>query len=81
MKPEDAQPIDLAHLPKPAGVFDMIYNPPETRLLAQARSLGLAAANGLSMLVHQGARALEIWTGASVPVETMRSAATSALGR
>ncbi|ATC66165.1 shikimate dehydrogenase [Nibricoccus aquaticus] len=81
MKPADAQPIDLTQLPKPAGVFDMIYNPPETRLLAQARTLGLPAANGLSMLIHQGARALEIWTGGPVPVEAMRTAATAALGR
>jgi shikimate dehydrogenase len=33
------------------------------------------------MLIHQGARALEIWTGGPVPVEAMRSAATAALGR
>ena len=79
LKDSDALPIDLAALPKPAGVYDVIYNPAETRLLARARQLGLPAANGLSMLVHQGARALEIWTGAAVPVEAMRQAATDAL--
>jgi shikimate dehydrogenase len=79
LRDTDALPIDLAKLPKPSGVYDMIYNPPETKLLAQARSLGLPAANGLSMLIHQGARALEIWTGAAVPVEAMREAATTAL--
>jgi shikimate dehydrogenase len=79
MKPTDEPPINLVRLPRPAGVYDMIYNPPETRLLAQARTLGLPAANGLSMLIHQGARALEIWTGGPVPVEAMRSAATAAL--
>jgi shikimate dehydrogenase len=81
MKPDDALPIDLAKLPRPSGVYDMIYNPPETRLLAQARALGLPAANGLSMLVHQGAKALEIWAGVSVPVEAMRTAAQAALGQ
>ncbi len=81
MKPADEQPIDLTRLPRPAGVFDMIYNPPETRLLAQARTLGIPTANGLSMLIHQGARALEVWTGGPVPVEAMRTAATAALGR
>ncbi|MGC4072532.1 MAG: shikimate dehydrogenase [Nibricoccus sp.] len=80
LKPADEQPIDLTRLPQPSGVYDMIYNPPETRLLAQARSLGLPAANGLSMLIHQGARALEIWTGGPIPVEAMRTAATAALG-
>jgi shikimate dehydrogenase len=64
LKADDPLPIDLAALqPKPAAVFDMIYNPPETALLRQARSLGIPAFNGLAMLVHQGARALEHWTG------------------
>jgi shikimate dehydrogenase len=79
LKPSDPLPIDLTALPRPCAVFDMIYNPPETRLLAQARALGIPAANGLSMLVHQGARALEIWSGAAVPVDAMRTAVHSAM--
>ncbi len=75
LKPDDPLPVDLAALPAPAAVYDMIYNPPETRLLAAARALGLPRANGLSMLVHQGARSLEIWTGGPVPVEAMARAA------
>ncbi|MBI5380538.1 MAG: shikimate dehydrogenase [Opitutae bacterium] len=59
----DPTPVTLANLPRPAGVFDMIYNPPRTALLRQAEVLGLPVANGLSMLVHQGAKALEIWSG------------------
>ena len=79
LRSDDPLPIDLALLPRPKGVYDMIYNPPETRLLAQARALGIPAANGLSMLVHQGARALEIWSGAVVPVDAMRTAVHSAM--
>jgi shikimate dehydrogenase len=79
LKPTDPLPVDLAALPRPAGVFDMIYNPPETPLLAQARALGIPAANGLSMLVHQGVRALEIWSEAAVPVDAMRAAVHSAM--
>lgn len=79
LKPTDPLPIDLSKLPRPAGVYDMIYNPPETPLLAQARALGIPAANGLSMLVHQGVRALEIWSGATVPVDAMRAAVHSAM--
>ncbi len=79
LKPTDPLPVDLAALPSPAAVFDMIYNPPETPLLAQARSLGIPAANGLGMLVHQGARALEIWSDAAVPVDAMRAAVHSAM--
>lgn len=80
LKPTDPPPIDLTALKRPGAVYDMIYNPPATPLLVQARSLGLPAANGLSMLVHQGARALELWTDRAVPVDVMNSAARSALG-
>ena len=79
LKPTDPLPVDLSTLPRPAGVYDMIYNPPETPLLAQARALGIPAANGLSMLVHQGVRSLEIWSGAVVPVDAMRAAVHSAI--
>lgn len=79
LRSDDAPPLDLTRVPRPAGVYDMIYNPPQTPLLAQAASLKLPHANGLSMLVHQGVRALEIWSGTAVPVETMRSAALAAL--
>ncbi len=79
LKPDDPLPVNLQALARPAGVFDMIYNPPETPLLAQARALGLPAANGLSMLIHQGARALEIWSETTVPVDAMRTAVQSAM--
>lgn len=80
LKTTDPLPIDPARLPRPQAVYDMIYNPAETRLLSAARALGLPAANGLSMLVHQGAKALEHWTGRAPPVEIMRKAAQGALG-
>jgi shikimate dehydrogenase len=78
----DATPIDLQRLPRPARVFDMIYNPPRTRLLRQAEALGLPCANGLSMLVHQGAKALELWTGVAAArlAPAMQAAAHRALG-
>ncbi len=81
LKAADPLPIDLDRLPAPAAVFDMIYNPPVTGLLAAARSRGLPAANGLAMLVHQGAKALEIWSGVPAPrtAPTMAVAAAAAL--
>ena len=79
LRPDDPAPIDLQRLPAGLKVFDMIYNPPQTALLKQAVALGLPAANGLSMLVHQGARSLEIWTGQSAPVSVMMDAARAAL--
>lgn len=81
LRESDAPPIVLEKLPRPAGVYDMIYNPPRTVLLQAAVDLGLPTANGLSMLVHQGARSLGIWSGAAVPVATMQQAARRALGR
>lgn len=81
LKVSDPLPLELAKVPRPSAVYDMIYNPPETALLAKARAEAIPAANGLSMLVHQGARALELWTGGEVPVAVMRSAARRALGR
>jgi shikimate dehydrogenase len=77
----DALPLDLKAIPSPAAVYDMIYNPPQTPLLKLADALRLPHANGLSMLVHQGARALQIWSEATVPVEAMWTAARAALRR
>ncbi|HEU5080148.1 MAG TPA: shikimate dehydrogenase [Opitutaceae bacterium] len=81
LKPTDPRPIELAKIPKPSGVYDMIYNPAETLLLGDARRIRVPAANGLSMLVHQGARALEIWSERAVPVAAMEKSVKNALGR
>lgn len=83
LKDTEPAPIDLRALPRPAAVYDMIYNPPQTRLLRDAVELGLAQANGLGMLVHQGAKALEIWSGisAAISAPTMSAAARAALAR
>ena len=74
LKEEDGSPLDLTKIPRPAQVYDMIYRPPQTALLRQAALLGIPFANGLSMLVHQGARSLELWTGETAPVKIMHQA-------
>jgi shikimate dehydrogenase len=76
LKEEDALPIDAKWLQtrRPRFVYDMIYRPMETGLLRAARSAGGRAANGAGMLLHQGTRALELWTGRPAPVEVMRAA-------
>jgi shikimate dehydrogenase len=53
-----------AELPFPsqAFVYDLVYNPPETRLVQEARAAGLRATNGLGMLVEQAILAFETWT-------------------
>ena len=53
-------------------VFDLVYNPYETKLLKMARAQSLIAISGAEMFVHQGARQFEIWTGKPAPVDEMR---------
>lgn len=63
----------LAHFDQDTFVYDMIYNPSQTYLLCQARAMGLRTANGLSMLLHQGALAFELWTRQPAPIDVMRT--------
>lgn len=60
-------------LPDGLTVFDVIYNPRETKLLSMARSRGLRVYNGLGMLLWQGAGAFRLWTGKEMPVQEIRS--------
>jgi shikimate dehydrogenase len=55
--------VSLERLPASAGVCDLVYSPLQTPLLARARARGLAAIDGLGMLMHQGALAFELLFG------------------
>jgi shikimate dehydrogenase len=72
----DPLPLPLAALRvlKPSRFFDMIYRPPVTPFMKQMKKLRARTANGLEMLLHQGARAFEIWTRRKAPVDVMRRA-------
>lgn len=61
-------------LPKNAAVYDLIYNPRETKLVRDARAAGLPATTGLCMLIEQAALAFEIWTGRHPPREPLAAA-------
>jgi len=76
LKPEDAAPLDLKQFKfkQTPAVYDMIYRPAETPFLHAARMAGCKTVNGLSMLLHQGAKAFEIWTGRAAPLPVMRRA-------
>ena len=63
----------LARFGSDTFVYDMIYNPIQTKLLSQARIMGMRSENGLSMLLHQGALAFTLWTGKPAPLNAMRS--------
>jgi shikimate dehydrogenase len=74
MKKEDPCLIPADKLHSGLLVYDLIYNPAETELLRRARAKGAAVSNGLGMLLYQGARSFELWTGKDAPVELMRQA-------
>ncbi len=77
----DAAPdVDLSSAPAGMLVADAVFNPPETRLLAAARTRGLPTLDGLSMLVYQGVIAFEMWTGRSPDEAVMKAALRKALG-
>ena len=69
----------LDALPRGAAVYDLIYHPAETELLRQARRRGLAASNGLSMLVWQAVLALEYFLDRPLDREELARAAGAAL--
>jgi shikimate dehydrogenase len=64
--------------PRPV-VFDLVYWPRRTPLLERAAAAGCAVVEGIEMLIGQGARSFELWTGLSAPVDAMRAAAYRAL--
>jgi len=76
LKPGDPSPLDEKQFPlrQARAVYDVIYDPVETTLLKAAKAAGCRTANGLGMLLHQGAKAFEIWTGQPAPLDVMRRA-------
>jgi shikimate dehydrogenase len=56
-------------------VYDIVFNPPHTRLMQQAQAAGARAFGGIDMLIYQGARAFEIWSGRRPPIPVMKQAA------
>ena len=60
-------------------VFDIVYNPLETKLLKEARAAGAKTISGVKMLVYQGALSFELWTGKKAPIEKMMKAVVSRL--
>ncbi len=76
LKPADPLPFERTEFDfvSADAAYDMIYRPARTRFLEAAAEAGLRNANGLGMLLYQGAKAFEIWSGMIAPVEVMRQA-------
>ncbi len=72
MKDADPCLVDEKYIHKNLLVYDLIYNPKETKLLRLARKKGAKVSNGLGMLLYQGALSFEIWTRKKAPIEIMR---------
>jgi len=68
----DEMPIRPAALPRDGAVIDLVYVTGGTPLVRKARSLGLRTADGWEILLAQGARSFEMWTGRAAPVSAMR---------
>lgn len=74
-------PCDTSLLRPGALVVDIVYVPEETTFLGRARDTGHPTLGGLPMLVYQGARAFQLWTGIPAPIEVMFNAARAALAQ
>jgi 3-dehydroquinate dehydratase/shikimate dehydrogenase len=77
----DESPVDtcMPRFGSDTLVFDAVYNPPETKLLQQARSAGAKAVSGVEMFVRQAVRQFELWTNKTAPADLMRQVVLSRL--
>ena len=64
-------PAPASVLRKDMVVFDAVYNPPETRLIREAKAAGCRTITGIAWFVNQAAAQFELWTGKPAPREVM----------
>jgi len=76
---ENETPLPGDAIPATALVYDLVYNPLETRLLREAAHAGARTLGGIQMLVYQGAASFEMWLERPAPVPVMLEAATRAM--
>ena len=72
-------PLPRQAIPVTALVYDLVYNPLETRLLREAAQIGATTLGGIQMLVYQGAASFDLWHEQPAPVPVMLEAATRAM--
>lgn len=73
LRPSDPLPISPASGPRIGAALDLVYSPDSTPWVRALRDAGVPAADGLDMLIHQGAAAFERWWSVPAPVAVMRS--------
>jgi len=79
MKQTDTPLLDRDAFHSGQMLFDLIYMYPQTGIMREAAAAGAQTANGLGMLLHQGARSFEIWTGTNPDINAMRTALEQAV--
>lgn len=72
--------VDHQNIKKHAIVYDIVYKPVHTALLENAKQAGAEVIYGYEMLLYQGARSFEIWTGMSAPIDGMKKALLGTVG-
>ncbi len=68
----DQTPVSSRFLKKGITVFDSVYNPPETKLIREAKEAGCTAVSGIELFINQAAAQFQLWTGTKAPKEAMR---------
>ncbi|HEY5640330.1 MAG TPA: shikimate dehydrogenase [Dehalococcoidia bacterium] len=76
---EDRSPMPSDLIRSQTLIYDLVYQPAETRLIRDAREAGADTVGGLPMLIYQGAASFKLWTGKDAPVDIMLQAAEAAL--
>jgi shikimate dehydrogenase len=74
MNPSDPTPVPTRLLAPHHIIFDCVYGPSKTALIRAAEEAGARGANGLSMLLYQGALSFSIWFNREAPIQAMRAA-------
>jgi shikimate dehydrogenase len=81
LEPHDASPLDFSVLGRAGAALDLVYGRHKTSFVRAAEERGIRAADGMDMLVQQGAVSFERWWGVPAPTEVMRAAMRRSLGR
>jgi shikimate dehydrogenase len=81
LSPDDPLPLELGVLARAGAVVDLMYRSEPTSFVKRARELGIKAADGREMLLHQGAVSFEQWWNREPSIEVMRDALESQLRR
>lgn len=77
---ENDSPFTVVQLDGVKLVYDLVTSPADTPLIREAKRTGIPTINGIEMLLHQGAKQFEIWTGCHTPLEKMRKAIDKKIG-